>query len=257
MEKQSDNKSNVSESGVRKMLGEPAAIEPSGFVSKVRANLLIASSICLVVVLAGVRIDTESSSFLGVKLIGLDQSLMEILLIIWIIYLLVHFLWVSFDQLSHWRLRISGNRVLYQTGPTLGSKDNDYPEDPSQSTLYSWWAENSKHLESFESLVDEIRAIKGDIDDHIELASPQVGNIDNNLSRSMMDLDKKVKDFKSLVERSHEIRSSQRIEASLYRFDRSFKMFLTSQNIRWIILEVTFPVVYSLSAIFLLMIMGR
>lgn len=68
-------------------------------------------------------------------------------------YLVVHFGWNSITHFQQWRLRVTGTRLAFKTGrsPGLYLEDDergDYPDDPRQSTLYTWWLVQAKQLAS-------------------------------------------------------------------------------------------------------------
>jgi len=58
------------------------------------------------------------------------------------------------------------------------------------------------------------------------------------------------------IEKNFEIIKSafatKNIEINLYKFDKRFKTFLYSQNLKWIILDFLFPFVLSIFSIILL-----
>jgi hypothetical protein len=92
---------------VEKVLREPVTAHFDGQAWKIRTNLIVASSIALVMGLADLRVAGEST-FVGLRFEGLNDVVIRSTLAAVIVYLLAHFLWASWDSFLEWRLRITG-----------------------------------------------------------------------------------------------------------------------------------------------------
>jgi hypothetical protein len=97
---------------VEKVLKEPVAAQFSEQAWKIRTSLFIASTIALVVALANLRINADSS-ILGLRFTGLSDPVIRFTLAAIILYLLFHFVWVSRDSFLEWKLRITGTRSAF------------------------------------------------------------------------------------------------------------------------------------------------
>jgi hypothetical protein len=232
-------------------LGEPVFIEFSENAFKIRKNLMIASVISIVVVLADLQINSDSS-ILGLKFVRLSDEILTRGLIAVTLYLLLHFVWSSFDGFVEWRLRLTGTRVVFQTAAFVSSSDGDYPTDPRQSTLYNWWKyerrsfQDSSLLKKMESLSSKIVQFETRLKDPTQpLQDPH-----NTLSN----LQVLVSQLKDAVESAAKNLNSDRIVVSLNRFDSWFKLFLRSQNLRWLVIEFLFPVLLGCYALLLLFV---
>jgi hypothetical protein len=94
------------------VLKEPVAAQFSEQAWKIRTSLFIASTIALVVALANLRINADSS-ILGLRFTGLSDPVIRFTLAAIILYLLFHFVWVSRDSFLEWKLRITGTRSAF------------------------------------------------------------------------------------------------------------------------------------------------
>lgn len=141
---------------VEKNLKEPVALQFSDQVWKIRANLIVASAIALVVGVANLQISPESS-FLGIRFSGLNDILIRTNLGAIVLYLLVHFLWTGWDSFLEWRLRVTGTRSAFQTGSMWSPEHVDHPVDPRQSTLYNWWTMQQSAIGNLGAIASEFK----------------------------------------------------------------------------------------------------
>ena len=238
---------------VEKALGKPVSAELSENGLKVRRNLLVLSLVSIVVVIGGVQLD-PTSTIPGFKFIGLTHSLVRIGLFLTTSYLFLHFLWYAFDSFFEWRIRITGTRLAFITGARFTSEHGDYPDDPRQSTLYSWWIGQARAIgnlnqkisaidEGLKPLEDKIRAAIGDDPKGINL---------NNVLKAIAETNTALADLKRSVDQVQQTLSSQRIPESLKRFDSCFQFFVRSQNLRWLMMDILVPLLFGAAALFLL-----
>lgn len=244
------NNDNIS--AVEKALGNPVAGDLSENALKVRRNLLVFGVISIAITIGGIKID-PTSSFLGFKFIGLSDRLIINSLLLTNLYFILHFIWYAFEGFLEWRLRVTGTRVAFMTGARFGSEHADYPDDPRQSTLYNWWKDQASQIGSFRTTTNELSEKVQEWEGKI--SSFQDGNDSLNLANAMSTLSQAKSSIEKLntqIQNTEKILTAHRIPYSLSRFDGWFKLFLKSQNLRWIIIDIIIPVVVGITAILLL-----
>lgn len=232
---------------VQKVLGSPVLGELTDQALKIRRNLLAIGSVSIFVTLTEISLD-PSSVVLGFRFVGLSQRTINLGLLVVTAYFLVHFLWYAFDGLLEWRLRVTGTRLGFITGASFGSEHADYPPDPRQSTLYSWWLKHGRDVGALQLKAVEIAEKLTDLQTTVVAegaAMPQVIGTLSEIRTSVIQL-------QQLVEKSDKIALSPRIEASLQRFDGWFEFFLRSQNLRFLLIEILLPILVGMTAICLL-----
>ena len=240
---------------VEKALGEPVFIGFDDKTTKIRTSLFLLSVVSIGYALGGLQID-ENSSFLGLKFTGLNDELFRTGLLVTMVYLLVHFLWNSVDTFVEWMLRISGTRVAFTTGSFYGNKNCDYPKHPRQSTLYNWWKGQSGILDvvdtRWKSIQSQAVKTRQDTDKQQDKLDPLGQKALIDLQRTLKALLEKADNIHLMQEELKKLYGAERIEVSLQRFDSWFKLFLQSQNLRWITIEFSLPVGLALWAIYLI-----
>ncbi len=227
---------------VEKVLGSPVSAELSEQALKIRRNLLVVGSISIFIALSGAKLDPDST-VLGFKFTGVSEHAVSLGLTVATTYFLLHFLWYSFDCMLEWRLRVTGTRLAFVTGMMWHNESADYPSDPRQSTLYSWWMQRTKTMGDANQKLAEINDLLVTIDtnmnrDLIDSKDPNVAVMVGSLTQARTA-------FSELVRKVEEAQKTllyPRIEISLKRFDGWFELFLRSQNLRWLLLEILFPV---------------
>lgn len=238
---------------VEKALGEPIFSEFSDKTWRIRTNLLIVSVISIAVVLSNLHIEPGSTVF-GLKFAGLTDEVVRTGLFWVTTYLIVHFIWGAWDNLLEWRVRVTGTRLAFVTAGVIASEHADYPNNPKQSTLYSWWKYNSrkignigyktlqieKELEDFEKQLRQ-KFNTGTDAMNIVNACSVIGGTRNEIIKLTQGVAEAVKTIEA-----------KRIPVSLKRFDNWFQILLRSQNLRWLVLEFFFPVLLAAYALFLL-----
>lgn len=236
-----------------KVLGTPVYCSLPDEVLRIRRNLMLISIVSIFLTLGGLQLQPESS-ILGLRLSGLTTMLAKNGLLVVTGYLLAHFVWASIESFLEWRLRITGTRVAFVTTARLASESADYPNDPRQSTLYNWWKEEVGKVGSIGEKAQQIEAdlrswetrISESIrDEHTSL------NI-ANACRSIGNAQEEIVKLNRSIEGMQKILESQRVPASLRRFDQWFALFLRSQNLRWLIIDVGAPITLAISAMILL-----
>jgi len=236
---------------VQKALGEPLMPEFTDYLRRVRSLLITVSLISIGVVLGGLVID-PSSSVLGVKFQGLSDDLIRKGLLAANGYLLIHFIWGGFDNWLEWGARLSGTRVAFVTTAKFSSEHGDYPSDPRQSSLYNWWKDNSSRISSLteplETTKEKLAAWENRVENAILKDDPNL----MTAIQSFRDIQKNIDDLQKKIENVEKTLTATRIPASLERFDGRFKLMLRSQNMRWLVLELTFPLLLGFWSVWLL-----
>lgn len=223
---------------VEKILGEPFAMDFSDYVRKIRNNLIITSLISIALLLGGLRIAPDST-FLGLKFTGLDNNLILQTLFFLNAYIFIHFLWSSHDHFQEWWLRLTGTKVAYVTTGRFSAEGADYPSDPRQSTLYNWWNDEARKISSLQEPLNNIQTKLKEWEATIT-KSPE-GADTNVVNTFTLRVSEDVNKLNASVEQIGKTLESPRIPASLKRFDGHFQFFLRSQNLRWLIIELGFP----------------
>jgi hypothetical protein len=234
---------------VENVIGKPVICEFSGPIQKVRTTLFFFSIVGLAVTLGGLTID-HSSSFLGLKFSNLTHDFVQQILFWVILYLIIHFTWGSIDCFVEWRLRLTGTRVSYITAAAYTSEHGDYPGDPRQSTLHNWWKNQASKIgnlkEKTEIINQNLEQCLIELSKKVEEKSnPSWSGFQSNQSQAITNLNNLI----NAVKEAEKTISAQRIPTSLARFDNWFKFFLRSQNLRWLVIEFSLPIVLGLFAL--------
>lgn len=238
---------------VEKALGSPVGAELSENAAKVRRSLLVASFISIFLALGGIRLD-PNSTILGFKFLGLNDEFIRTGLLIVTAYLLMHFLWYVYEAFLEWRLRVTGTRLAFVTTAKMASEHGDYPDNPRQSTLYSWWSYQARRIENIGKRAHTIDESMKVWEEKLRTLYEERGK-ESNLHvviNTVTETRTAIVDLKRSVERAHETLAAPRIPVSLGRFDRWFELFLRSENIRWLIIDVLVPVLAGVTALALL-----
>lgn len=237
---------------VEKVLGKPVGGDLPEQALKVRRNLITLGVVSVFIALGEVKFD-PTSSVLGFKFIGISESLVQNALLLANVYLLLHFAWYAFESVLEWRLRITGTKLAFRTGVRLGSEYADYPDDPRQSTLYTWWSEHAKRIGNMQSTADDLLAKIKEWEERV-VSFRQRGDSLNlaNAMNSLTQTRSEITRLKSQIETTEKTLTSLRIPCSLGRFDRWYEWFLRSQNLRWMFIDILSPIGIGGFAVYLL-----
>lgn len=238
---------------VEEALGKPVAPELSENGWKIRTNLIVTSVIAIAVVLADLHIDS-GSSVLGLKFSGFSDAVLRTGLLLILAYLSIHYLWTTFDNFLEWRLRVTGTRLSFVTTGKFASEHGDYPSDPRQSTLYSWWISKAKRIGNLSARLPELERLLQNLDQDLRArytAGADAMNIVNACRPIGEARDIMIKLQQSIDEAQRAL-SATRVPVSLKRFDNWFQFFLRSQNLRWLVFDLLVPIFLAGYAICLL-----
>lgn len=238
---------------VEEALGKSVLCDLSDKAWRVRTNLIVVSVISAAMVLGGLHIK-PGSSVLGLQFDGLTDDLVRNILFWVTLYLLLHFLWNSIDNFLEWRLRITGTRLAFVTTAVIASDHGDYPSDPRQSTLYSWWKYQANKIGNITHITSEIEKNLDELNK--KLNDDNVKSVNPNITGACVPLLAETRDgihrLVSAIESVAETVKSARVPVSLGRFDNWFGLFLRSQNLRWLVIDFLAPIIVAVSALLLL-----
>ena len=228
------------------VLGKPILEEFSDDTLRIRRNLLIISSICLIYKVNGLQISPDSA-FLGIKFLNFDSEKIDLTLSAFIFYHFIHFLWNSLIYLQLWRLRVTGMAELSpQTGSRFSSSLGDYPSNPRNSTLYRWWHESSSAFSNMRIQVENLKDTTRELGKKIA-AYPDPH--DNKLR--LLSFESHLNELKKSLEKTQEALTSERIPVSLSRYDQWFKLYQWNQLTKWFIVDWLLPIALGALALFL------
>jgi hypothetical protein len=236
---------------VRKLLGAPVVMDFTENVRKIRAQLIVFSSIAIAVVWMGVSIKPETPVF-GIPFDGLTANKILVGLALVVAYQLAHFAWAAWDSFNEWRVRRTGSRAVTPEPGLPRIHEIDYPADPRQSTLYNWWLNYSAGMVNAEKKLDVIHdEFKKMHDEYIKLTveDKQAWSPSVTMPRDSTALLHELGQIKTSMQNAQKLVMSKRLEVSLERFDQTFKHFINSQNLRWISLELSLPLLLGLIAL--------
>jgi hypothetical protein len=234
---------------VEEVLGAPINPELSEYAQKLRRNLLAFGAVYIFCWINGVEIDRESS-FFGIKLIGLNAQQFSVGTMIVNAYLLVHFGWYAWEAVLEWRVRVTGTRVAFQTSSSYGTtRAGDYPANPRQSTLYSWWLRLAKAIDQNKSVIDGFEERLKGVETELKSLDKNALNVDSrSLLSSLATLPDGLRQIRAYLERVDHYLGSGRLEESLGRYDKWFKLMLESQNLRMISIDILLPLMIGITA---------
>ena len=238
-----------SDAAVSKALGEPVFIYFSDEVHRSRRNLIILTFSALAYKLSGATI--ESFDPFGINFKNFEPEFIDKAFFIFLLYSFVHFFWQCIDAFQEWRIRITGTRLSHVTGAKFVSEYGDYPDDPRQSSLMTWWKIEASKIGKFSDLVEELENSMQSLE--VAAKSKDLGEIPNlsQITDITKRMEKQLTALGRKIEASENVICSQRIPESLHRFERWYKHFSWSQHARWLLLEWGMPVGLSLWALFL------
>lgn len=152
-------------------------------------------------------------SFLGITIKNITIHDISIMLTIILIYLLINFIWMSWNRFVEWKIRRTGtSKKLINNTKSFAFSEYDYPEDEKQASLYHYWSKKQKYIQQLEDKLKATNLNEGDC----------------------KDLKKSLQELKSTL-------SDERIKVSLEKFDETFWHKIKSENRRWFIFDFLLP----------------
>lgn len=232
-----------------KALGEPVFIYFSDEVHRTRRNLVILTFIALAYKLSGAQIDSFHP--LGIQFKNHNPDFIDQAFFAFLLYSLVHFLWQSIDALQEWKLRLTGTRLVHVTTAISASPYGDYPNDPRQSTLMTWWKHEARKIGNFRESAKELESTSTAFKAALEKAKSEESTDTSTIVRSISELNTKLTALSRQIGEAMETIESERIPVSLDRFEKAYKLFSYSQLARWLIIEWGLPIVLAIWAMYL------
>lgn len=235
---------------VSKILGEAIGFDISDPALKVKNLLLGLSIVLLALVIGGISVG-KTVSFLGISLEGITGNKMVFGLVVAVSWVIIHHSWYSVEAIKEWRVRLTGQRVSYQTGVgKFGSPYAEAPINPRHASLYNWWKEQKDSVSSTADAVAkfeyELVGIQEKVDVFLKTSSSKEAH--SNI-HEVMNLLRSIGMLNESLTKNLEFMSSLRIESSLYRFDTWFWRLITVQNIRVLVVEILLPLILGVSAL--------
>ncbi|HCG7279380.1 TPA: hypothetical protein NJ358_000106 [Vibrio parahaemolyticus] len=245
---------------VEKILLAPIQIEFTDSVKKIRQNLMITSFIALFITLGGVSIDPSSTIF-GLKFNGLTDALLYKGLLILVVYFLIHFIWCAYESLQEWEIRVTGTKEAFIRAVDMDFDEAikpPYPSDPRNSTFYFWWSTQAKRIGNLNThltnINQRIESMEKSITDMRE-KGVNLNRSDANISSQVQPLKIDIDGAVSSINRMEKVLDGNQLLISMRTFDRRYRYFLKSQNIRWFVIDFFGPII--LSSVSLLCLLNR
>ncbi len=234
---------------VAEVLGKPAGFDISDPAVKVRKSLMAASIALLCLVIAKIE-PSDTFTIFGVAFKGVTADKIVVGAMIVLTYSLAHFLFYVVELLGEYRVRMTGARVVFQTGARAGSSHVDYPDDPKQSSLANWWKSYARRLHSVGELTDRISSDLEEIKYRLGNPDEIKGTPDDIATSQLMgQVNAHLMSLRNELEASREIVLSPRIEVSLDRFDSWYKGLMNLQGFRVVVVEVALPILLGLTSL--------
>ncbi|KEY88738.1 hypothetical protein PC358_06295 [Pseudomonas capeferrum] len=187
-------------------------------------------------------------SILGVKLTGVTPFKLMVGLSIVLIYSLIHFIWYCYELYSEWSVRVTGTKLAFVTGAKLGATGADYPDDPKQSTLYTWWIQEARSMTAYSDLLNRVGESVQQFSVHVEQLQQRDMTVGGSVSSSIQGMNNTLEQIRRSLDSTESTITNTRVPESLARFDRRFSLLLKSQNLRMLVVEVGIPIILSLAA---------
>lgn len=238
---------------VQKVLGEPVAIGLTDRAWRARTQLLSVSLVAIGIIQFKLQVNPDAT-VLGFSLTGLTDHAVRGALVLATLYLLVHFVWIAWDSFAEWRLRLTGTRVAFATVGRFASSECDYPDDPRQSTLANWWRESAPQIGNITERVESLRIIFAEQEAAIRDACKTGDPLNvTNATIPLNNIVTAANQLKQSIQATAKTLESLRIPASLERFEKTYRHFLQSQNVRWLLVDALLPLGVAIYALYALL----
>lgn len=229
----------VNVENVKSSLSKPFAIDFSEYTSKVRNNLIFVSVLSIILIIENLEL-SNGSSFLGIKFEVLRMEFIYNLFLVLNTYFLIHFIWLGWDHFIQWKLRLTGANKLFS------NQALDPIIHPDQTTLYAWWSVRSSMLHEDKENIEMIR--------RLIKVPPNLDNESRNMRMGeIRSLEVTMNALSSNYSNLEGILQDAKILTLLEQFDKSFKHMQSSQNLRWILIELALPIFLGISGCYLLL----
>ena len=224
---------------IEESLGNPVLADVPDELRKTKRNLLVVAGVVIFASLA--EIEVTQAGFLGFQFTNPSEWWLDLSLLCVVAYLFAQFAWQVADYLMQTRVRITGTRVAHVTTARAAGSEGDYPNDPSQSSLYYWWSEETKSSKGLHKTVAELEGAAERIDAFANQPENAANPNINHVESAAHDLRRATGELQRQIEQWEKVITSQRIPLSLERFDRWFGCFTRSQVWRLFVLDIALP----------------
>lgn len=240
---------------IENLMKQPKAIEISEYEERIRRNLIFSSFLAISFAWFDLKVDENSTFFGGLKFANLQPNHIYIGILAVIIYEFTHYFWIQMNHFAYWRVRLTGTSVEEVRGNGGGARFGnangsplDYTGTDENSNFYTWMLENKRlRNQMAEGMLVNSKAIDECVNTLKEQHYPEASSTDlyRKLSESCDKLVQGIKNLESQLE-------SIRTDASMLRFDEWYSILIRSQNIRWLLLDISLPFFMGLFALILL-----
>lgn len=208
---------------------------------RVRRNLLIFSFVAIFYKLSGASISENGVSFYGINFQHIDENFISIGISLIVFYHLFHFLLIAIAHWQYLRIRVTKSDVKFLTAAIFAAEGDDHPSNPKDSSLYAWYAENISQLN------DEFNKSHQKIDELLKIFEreklKQQASTDD-FGKCFAHLSSIDSALKNLV--------APRVFTSLKKFDKSLKCYRFTELFRWVVVEISIPLISGIAALVLL-----
>lgn len=186
---------------------------------KIRRNLNVAALISIAITLLGIEID--GVNFSGLKVEGLTDGKLFVVLLCILSYHMVYFLWSTYDEYWKWRIHL----IVETSEDPTKRQTSDYSFSPSQLAVDSNLYCNAYVLDNI------YRGVKTTISSSINAKDYDLKNLDEHLHSIWCG------NMQPVIEQDL---------ARLKRYEQSFKNYHIQEVVRFLVIEFGLPLLLSL-----------
>lgn len=233
---------------IETLMKEPKGVEITDYEERIRRNLLFTSFLALIFTWFNLQVSGDSKFFGGISFTNLKPEMIYFLLLLLVSYEFIHYFWHIHNNLMHWRVRLTGTSHPEIRGDGgsgvmgMGNSPHDHLGKDENSNFYTWMFENKRdRTDAMTNMIETSESLKKVIDNF--------GN--NQTSSHKQNINQLATQANELIRVTVELTKAVeciRVDSSLLRFDQYFRLLVSSQNRRWLILDVTLPFLLGVSA---------
>ncbi len=205
---------------------------------RVRRNLLIFSFVAIFYKLSGASISKTGVSFYGINFQHIDENFISIGISLIVFYHFIHFFLIAIAHWQYLRIRVTKSDVKFLTRAIWVDEGDDHPSNPKDSSLYAWYAENIPQLN------DKFNKSHQEIDELLKIIEREKFKqqaYTDDFGKCFAHLSSIDSTLKNLV--------APRVFTSLKKFDKSLKCYRAVELSRWILIEISAPLILGISAL--------
>ncbi|MFQ1763031.1 hypothetical protein ACK366_09005 [Aeromonas veronii] len=222
------------------VLKQPVMTELTETERKIKNNLIAFSFIAIFMHYGRLSISPEST-MLGLRFDGLSQDKIYLCFFMLVAYSSIHYFWCVKDAFKNWKLRLTTIMEI-EPGDWGSLYHVQRLDDKRNNTIYHWWAFQYKtftdKLFLNDSLVASIKELEESISHDINLGFVEnVNMLCSRLDSASSAAGKASRDTEELIK----LLTDTPFKDVLPNFNSSFRSFLISQNLRWLVFECIIP----------------